>query len=115
MLRVAFWKSEIAKGLGEAASASKEPQKVSDSGGARQKVFKSHSSTAYLHLQSSSFHLVCQAHKDKVVYSLIAGSAIGARGGGRLPYLLVVQARMSHPNKHLVRRRNWLWRQAVLD
>ena len=42
------------------------------------KVFKSHSSTAYLHLQSSSFHLVCRAHKDKVVYGLIAGSAIGA-------------------------------------
>ena len=78
MLHVAFWESEVAKGPGKAASASKELQEVFDGGGARQKVFKSHSSTAYLHLQSSSFHLVCRAHKDKVVYGLIAGSAIGA-------------------------------------
>ena len=82
MLRVAFWEGEVAKGPGEVASASKEPQKVSDGGGTHQKVFKSHSSTAYLHLQSSSFHLVCRAHKDKVVYGLIAGSTIGAQGGG---------------------------------
>ena len=29
--------------------------------------------------------------------------------------VLVVQARMSHPNRLLVRWRNWLWGQAVLD
>ena len=77
-LHVAFWEGDVAEGLGEVMSASEELQEVPDSGSAHQEVFWSHSLTSYLHLQSFSFHLICQAHKDEVVYSLIAGSTVRA-------------------------------------
>ena len=50
MLHVAFWESEVAKGPGKAASASKELQEVSDGGGARQKGVQ----VSFLYCLSSS-------------------------------------------------------------